>query len=156
MQHAHTHVYGTFPSRLGTEKLALVMAERFLAPFHIDEEIVSDIKTILAECCLNAMEHGNAFDPLCDYAVELELEMKELLIRVFNSGTSNIDKDEVINAFPTIESAFSENSRTRGWGLQLIDQLANNWEFCTRQGRTFLEVQVKIPNRNGGERLAGQ
>lgn len=49
------------PSRLGYEKIAMNTAASTARMMGFSDERVEDLKTAVAEACINAMEHGNKF-----------------------------------------------------------------------------------------------
>jgi serine/threonine-protein kinase RsbW len=110
------------PSKLGYEKVAMasvaVVAKRMgFLPDRID-----DIKSAVAEACINAIEHGNALDGRVPVTVDLNMQSNCLEITVSDTGR---------NAMPAVLPPPGESACNRGWGLYLIQGLVD--EFCIRQ-----------------------
>ena len=54
-----TTVEVRLPSRLGFEKVAMSTASAVAKLMGFREERIDDLKTAVAEACINAIEHGN-------------------------------------------------------------------------------------------------
>ncbi|MDI3329067.1 MAG: ATP-binding protein, partial [Alicyclobacillaceae bacterium] len=59
----------SLPNRLGTEKEAMALVESFLDGLGAGQARLDDLKTLVSEACLNAIEHGNGLDPAATYDV---------------------------------------------------------------------------------------
>jgi len=77
----------TLPSRLGYEKVAMNAAANVAKLMGFDEERVEDLKTAVAEACINAMEHGNKFDDALSVGVTLFMGTDSLEVRVVDRGS---------------------------------------------------------------------
>jgi serine/threonine-protein kinase RsbW len=94
------------------------------------EERIEDLKTAIAEACVNAMEHGNKFDQNAIVGVVLAANDNSLSILVRDQG-NGIDPDKipktVLNeeGFPSVDC---------GLGMFLISQLANEFSHETKPG----------------------
>lgn len=131
----------SFPSRLGSEKKAMRFAESFVEQMSFCKERIEDIKTLVAEAALNAMEHGNAMDDTLFYELELWMKQKgELIIRIYDRGGAKRWKS--LLPFRPISAVMETDSETRGWGLQIVDCLADDWEFHVEEDGTCLEIKV--------------
>ena len=62
------------PSRLGYEKVAMNTAASVARLMGFSEERVDDLKTAVAEACINAMEHGNKLDESLSVGVVLSMD----------------------------------------------------------------------------------
>lgn len=121
-------VCAAFPSQLGTEKQAMDMVEPFLIKIGGKMQRLKEIQIALAEACLNAIEHGNRCDPSIHYEVELLSEDSGVfVIRVYDQG-SDFPR-EGIPLHRTISKLMNSEEETRGWGLLIIDRLADEWKF---------------------------
>ena len=54
-------VHVQLPSELGFEKVAMNTAASMAELMGFSKERIDDLKTAVAEACINAMEHGNEF-----------------------------------------------------------------------------------------------
>src|ERR1700761_5101136 len=88
------------PSELGFEKIAMSTAAGMAALMGFSLDRIEDLKTAVAEACMNAIEHGNRFDDRLDVGVVLSSNNDELEIKVIDDGagfpnapsTPNIDR----------------------------------------------------------------
>jgi anti-sigma regulatory factor (Ser/Thr protein kinase) len=121
-------VCASFSSQLGTEKQAMDMVEPFLQKTGGNLQRLKEIQIALAEACLNAIEHGNRCDPSIHYVVELlSGGSGVIIIRVYDQGT-DFPRDGIpLNR--TISMLMNSEEETRGWGLLIIDRLADEWKF---------------------------
>ena len=74
------------PSELGFEKIAMSTAAGMAALMGFSEDRIEDLKTAVAEACINAIEHGNRFDDQLDVGVVLSSNDDELEIKVIDDG----------------------------------------------------------------------
>jgi serine/threonine-protein kinase RsbW len=123
------HFEISLPSQLGYEVIALDTVISFVRQIGFDPARIDDLKTALAEVCINAIEHGNKLqadlriDISCVYTTQL------LLIEVHDQGVQRLDFD--ITRVPlNIEEKIAGLGSPRGLGLHLIQQLADE-ASCT-------------------------
>src|ERR1700761_8004101 len=74
------------PSRLGYEKVAMNTAASVARLMGFSEERVDDLKTAVAEACINAMEHGNKLDEPLSVGVVLSMDANSLEVKVTDNG----------------------------------------------------------------------
>lgn len=142
-QEFNNRAQSSFPNRLGSEKKAMHMVEPFFEESGFSKVRLEDIKTLVSEACLNAIEHGNAMDENLTYEVELLIRQHDVfIIRVYDQG--GVNRWRGLPQFLPISSIMNTENETRGWGLQIIDSLADEWEFHISEDRTCLEIRVKL------------
>jgi serine/threonine-protein kinase RsbW len=96
---------------------------------------VDDIRTVVAEATINAIEHGNALDPSRSVVLCLAPCCDGLEIRIKDHCPRPVLCDA---ARPRLDDKLSTTSPHRGWGLFLIRALADDVEFTsTRHGNTL-------------------
>ncbi len=74
------------PSRLGYEKVAMNTAASVARLMGFSDERVDDLKTAVAEACINAMEHGNKLDESLIVGVILSMDANSLEVKVTDNG----------------------------------------------------------------------
>lgn len=150
-QELEIRLNASFPNQLGTEKMAMDLVEPFLDQIGASKMRLEDIRTILSEACLNAIEHGNGMDESKTYEIELlSAEAENLVIRVHDQGGRS--RWNHLPRFQDIQSVMASGQEPRGWGLQMIDQLADEWKFQIEEKSTYLEIKVRL--EAGGEHIA--
>lgn len=122
-----------FPSQLGYEKVAMASAATIAARMGFPSDRIDDIKTVVAEACINAIEHGNDLDTLAPVTVELTENCTGLEINVSDSGRCEM---------PTLLPCPAKELRPRGWGMFLIQNLVDEFDFGpTPQGN---QVRMRL------------
>jgi serine/threonine-protein kinase RsbW len=75
------------PSRLGFEKVAMSTAASMAKLMGFSEDRIEDLKTAIAEACINAMEHGNQMNASIPVSVVLSMNPNELEVKVLHKGS---------------------------------------------------------------------
>jgi serine/threonine-protein kinase RsbW len=109
------------PSTLGYEKVARSAAEAVAEEMGFSPDRIEDLKTAVAEACMNAIEHGNQEDKTTSVTVLLTAAPKQLEIKVADEGLTPIP-----DKFPAPGRPDMDN---RGWGMFFIEQLVDEVEI---------------------------
>jgi len=112
------------PSVMGYEKIAMECAASMAKKMGFSEDRIEDLKTAVAEACLNAIEHGNKMDTSTRVGITLTVEESKLQVSVKDEGKG---MKEVPT--PSIESKVEGEEKPRGWGIFLIKNLVNEVTF---------------------------
>ena len=112
------------PSVMGYEKIAMECAASMAKKMGFTENRIEDLKTAVAEACLNAIEHGNKMDTSTKVGITLTVEESKLQVLVKDQG-KGLDKITV----PNIENKIEGKDQPRGWGIFLIKRLMNEVTF---------------------------
>ncbi len=112
------------PSVMGNEKIAMETAASMAKRMGFSEDRIEDLKTAVAEACINAIEHGNKMDATTKVGVTLKAEESSLHVTVKDEGRG-MGK----YAHPSIERKIKGKERTRGWGIFLIKRLVDEVKF---------------------------
>jgi len=113
------------PSRLGFEKVAMNTAASVAHLMGFDSERIEDLKTAIAEACINAIEHGNRFDETLCVGVILSMGTDSLEIKVLDTGSG---PQGHVSA-PDIDKKMHEQEEARGMGMFLIESLVDEVEW---------------------------
>lgn len=119
------------PSELGYEKVAMAAAASVARKMGFSPDRIEDLKTALAEACLNAIEHGNRQRADTHVLVVLTVEDARLQIDVRDQGEQIIPADAPT---PHIEDRLADTVSSRGWGMFLIKSLMDEVEFGPAPG----------------------
>lgn len=112
------------PSVMGYEKIAMECAASMAKKMGFTENRIEDLKTAVAEACLNAIEHGNKMDTSTKVGITLTVEESKLQVLVKDQGKG---LDKVTE--PNIENKIEGKDQPRGWGIFLIKRLMNEVTF---------------------------
>jgi len=97
------------PSRLGYEKVAMNTAASVARLMGFSDERVDDLKTAVAEACINAMEHGNKLDESLSVGVVLSMDANSLEVKVTDNGEGPQGKTDA----PNIDKKMPRGRRPR-------------------------------------------
>ena len=112
------------PSVMGYEKIAMECAASMAKKMGFTEDRIEDLKTAVAEACLNAIEHGNKMDSSTKVGITLTVEESKLQVSVKDQGKGI---DQILT--PSIENKVGGKDKPRGWGIFLIKSLVNEVSF---------------------------
>jgi serine/threonine-protein kinase RsbW len=115
------------PSRLGFEKVAMNTAASVAHIMGFADERIEDLKTAIAEACINAMEHGNKLDETLYVGVILSVSQDSLEIKVLDTGRG--PQGHAIT--PDIHRKMHEEEEARGMGMFLIEALVDEVEWVS-------------------------
>ena len=115
----------SIPSELGYEKVAMGTAASMAAMMGFSKDRVEDLKTAVAESCINAMEHGNRFDTAAAVCVVLSSDEDSLEVKVIDDG-SGMEKPPHV---PDIDRKMAGEEDPRGMGMFLIQALVDEAEW---------------------------
>lgn len=119
------------PSRLGYEKVAMNTAASVAKLMGFADERVEDLKTAVAEACINAMEHGNRLDESLSVGVVMSMDAHSLEVKVTDTGNGPQHK----TAAPDIDRKMHGEEDARGMGMFLIQSLVDEAEWVSSPPR---------------------
>lgn len=108
------------PSIMGYEKVAMECAASAAKRMGFSQDRVEDLKTAVAEACINAIEHGNHLDTTTKVGVMLTIQDAKLEVAVSDEG-KGVGEVEL----PNIDDKIEGVEPARGWGIFLIRSLMN-------------------------------
>jgi serine/threonine-protein kinase RsbW len=128
-------------NKLGYERVAMACSASFAQMMGLSPERIEDLKTVVAEAAINAMQHGNKGRP--DARVTVSMNCKDDTINV-----SVMDEGDGIKEFPPkpdIEKIIAELESPVGFGLFLINQLTDQVEFNeVADGGHVVKMAIKV------------
>ena len=81
-----TTVEVRLPSRMGFEKVAMSTAAAVAKLMCFREDRIEDLKTAVAEACINAIEHGNRLNEKLSVGVVLSVNANSLEVKVIDAS----------------------------------------------------------------------
>jgi serine/threonine-protein kinase RsbW len=128
------------PSVLGFEKVAMEFAASVAKMVGCGDDRVEDLKTAVAEACLNAIEHGNRFEAGMKIGVTLTVGESRLQVAIRDEGPGI---GEVTT--PNIDDKVEGRATTRGWGIFLIKSLMDEVQFeSTPEGGNLVRMMIHV------------
>ena len=128
----------SLPSKIGYERIAMQCSASFAKMVGFVPERIEDLKTVVSEACLNAMEHGNKEDPTARVTVKMNYKENAIIVSVKDEGAGV----QQFPAEPDIRKKIEKLETPRGLGIFLIKQLADQVEFnqMTKNGHVVRMV----------------
>jgi serine/threonine-protein kinase RsbW len=115
----------SLPSELGYEKVAMSTAASVAKLMGFSEDRIDDLKTAVAEACINAIEHGNELNSALSVGVMLSTSEDRLEVRVLDEGAGL----KAAAPKPDIDLKVSGEQDPRGLGMFLIQSLVDEAEW---------------------------
>ena len=112
-------------NKLGYERVAMACSASFAQMMGLPPERIEDLKTMVAEAAINAMEHGNKGRPDAKVTVSMDCQDDTINVTVMDEG----DGIKKFPPKPDIEKIIEDLESPIGFGLFLISQLADQVEF---------------------------
>lgn len=113
------------PSTIGYERIAMSSLASFAAMYDFPAERIEDLKTVIAEAAINAMQHGNKWRPDAEVYIRFSFFNDAIQISVTDEGEGI--KDAL--PWPDIERIVNQLDPPAGFGIYLIRQLTDEVEF---------------------------
>lgn len=123
-------------SIFGEEKKVLAKLEQILLCSGCAEDDRMDIKTAVAEACLNAIEHGNGLRPELSVGIHIRVMDDTVTIEVCDQG-------EGAKLQPLSRDNETKAESFRGWGLHFIDKLVDEWDYFYKPENNQFCVRMK-------------
>jgi serine/threonine-protein kinase RsbW len=120
-----TTVEVRLPSRLGYEKVAMSTAAAVAKLVGLRPDRIEDLKTAVAEACINAIEHGNRLNEKLSVGVVLSASDDVLEVKVIDDGKGIRSQPPK----PDIDRKMHGEEDPRGMGMFLIQALVDEAEW---------------------------
>jgi len=137
-----TNVEVRLPSLMGFEKVAMSTAASVAKLMGFPEDRVEDLKTAVAEACINAIEHGNRMNEKLSVGVVLSAGDDELEVKVIDDG-KGMNKTQ---AKPDIDKKMHGEEDPRGMGMFLIQALVDEaeWVAGTDGKSSYVRLVIRL------------
>jgi len=107
----------------------------------LDSARIEDLKSAVAEACINAMQHGNKWRPEARVVVNMNLSDDRFTISVTDQGEGITDIPE----YPGIMRIIEENLSPRGLGVFMIQHLVDKVKFNqTADGGHKMIMEIRL------------
>jgi serine/threonine-protein kinase RsbW len=137
-----TTVEVRLPSRLGFEKVAMSTAASVAKLMGFRDERIDDLKTAIAEACINAIEHGNRLNEKLSVGVVLSAGNDQLEIKVMDDGKGMKNAPTK----PDIDKKMHGEEDPRGMGMFLIQALVDEaeWVVGTNGKGSYVRLVIRL------------
>ncbi len=140
--HKPTTVEVRLPSRLGYEKVAMSTAAAVAKLLGLRPERIEDLKTAVAEACINAIEHGNRLNEKLSVGVILSASDDILEVKVIDDGKGI----RSLPPRPNIDRKMHGEEDPRGMGMFLIQALVDEaeWVAGTDGKSSYVRLVIRL------------
>jgi serine/threonine-protein kinase RsbW len=137
-----TTVEVRLPTLMGYEKVAMSTAASVAKLMGFPEDRIEDLKTAVAEACINAIEHGNRLNEKLSVGVVLRADTDALEVKVIDDGMG-ISKQP---AKPDIDRKMHGEEDPRGMGMFLIQALVDEAEWVPGSDgkNSYVRLVIKL------------
>ncbi len=127
-------------SQPGNEQQAMERVAQAISPLNLPAERLANLNTAVAEAVMNAMEHGNGYQP--DKMVLLQVYASEsaVTVRIHDQGTGKPLPDLTTIAVPDLTAKLAGLQAPRGWGLFLIKSLVDELYMSKEAEHEVIEL----------------
>jgi serine/threonine-protein kinase RsbW len=133
------------PSELGYEKVAMSTAASMASLMGFSADRIDDLKTAVAEACINAIEHGNQLNNSLTVGVVLSTTDDQLEVKVIDDGSGVRD----LPTAPDIDRKVLGEEDPRGMGMFLIQSLVDEAEWHQGPpGKSFVRLVIRLDKEN--------
>ena len=115
----------TVESAPGNEQQAMEWVAEVVRPLHLPLDRLANLKTAVAEAAMNAMEHGNQYQPDKPVSLQVRASQTTLVVHIRDEGGQWPMPAAGGVASPDLEAKLAGLQSPRGWGLFLIRNLVD-------------------------------
>jgi serine/threonine-protein kinase RsbW len=132
----------SLPSEPGNERRAMEEVAEAVSGLGLPEKTLERLKTAVAEATMNAMEHGNRYDP--DVPVKIQVWRLEdcLLVRIIDRGSGPPPSPNA--EAPDLEAKLEGIQTPRGWGLFLIKNMVDEMRVSGNPDHHTIELVINL------------
>ncbi len=141
----------TWPSEPGNERLAMAKVAESVQGLGIEPARLERLKTSVAEATMNAMEHGNKFNPQVPVDFVVRASNQALSVRITDQGGG---KPIVQALVPDLEAKLAGTQTPRGWGLFLIEKMVDEMHVTMDEKTHTIELIMYLKGRDDGHQTA--
>jgi serine phosphatase RsbU (regulator of sigma subunit)/CHASE1-domain containing sensor protein/anti-sigma regulatory factor (Ser/Thr protein kinase) len=134
------------PSERGNERRAVEEVARAVSGLGLPEKSLERLKTAVAEATMNAMEHGNKYNPDVPVKIQVWLLEERLLVRIIDRGSAPLSSST--KEVPDLEAKLESMQTPRGWGLFLIQKMVDEIRVSGNPDHHTIELVMHL---GGGE-----
>jgi len=121
----------TLPSEPGNERQAMEQVAEAVRELNLPRRRLDQLNTAVAEATMNAMEHGNHYEPDKPVSIQVLASQGALSVRITDHGGSGTLPADAGTEVPDLESKLAELQTPRGWGLFLIKHMVDEMHISS-------------------------
>ena len=136
------------PSERGNERRAMEEVARAVSGLGLPEKSLERLKTAVAEATMNAMEHGNRYNPDVPVKIQVWFLEERLLVRIIDRGSGSLPSST--KEVPDLETKLESMQTPRGWGLFLIQNMVDEIRVSANPDHHTIELVMHLGGGEGG------
>ena len=140
----------SIPSEPGNERRAMEEVAAVVSDLGLSENTLERLKTAVAEATMNAMEHGNRYNPEVPVEIQVWRLEKCLLVRIIDRGSGPPPSPNAQT--PDLEAKLEGMQTPRGWGLFLIKNMVDEMNVTGDEHHHTVELILHLDGRAEGEK----
>jgi anti-sigma regulatory factor (Ser/Thr protein kinase) len=138
----------TLPSEPGNERRAMEMVAEAVSGLELPVRTLERLKTAVAEATMNAMEHGNRYNPNVPVKIQVWLLEARLLVRIIDRGS--VSPLSSMTGVPDLEAKLAGTQTQRGWGLFLIQTMVDEVRVSGNPDHHTIELVMRLERGEEG------
>jgi serine phosphatase RsbU (regulator of sigma subunit)/anti-sigma regulatory factor (Ser/Thr protein kinase) len=128
----------SIPSAPGNERIVMDRVAQAVKPVGVPAGQVEKLKTAVSEATMNAMEHGNQYNPELPVEVTVRVSPLSLSVRITDYGGG--EEMPATSEDPDIEAKLRGEQSPRGWGLFLIENMVDGMVVSTEDSKHTIDL----------------
>ena len=132
----------SIPSEPGNERRAAEQVARAVSGLGLPERTLERLNTAVAEATMNAMEHGNRYDPEVPVEIQVLHLKQRLVVRISDRGSGPPPSPTA--TAPDLEAKLGGAQTPRGWGMFLIERLVDEVRVSGNPDQHTIELVVRL------------
>ncbi|HKH39383.1 MAG TPA: SpoIIE family protein phosphatase, partial [Rubrobacter sp.] len=132
----------TLPSEPGNERPAMEKVADAVKELPLSGQRLARLKTAVAEATMNAMEHGNRYDPEVPVRIQVWLLKERLSVRVIDWGSGPLSS--LTEKGPDLEAKLEYAQTPRGWGVFLIERMVDEVRVSGNPDHHTVELVLRL------------
>jgi anti-sigma regulatory factor (Ser/Thr protein kinase) len=132
----------TLSSEPGNERPAMEKVADAVKELPLSGQRLARLKTAVAESTMNAMEHGNRYDPEIPVRIQVWLLKERLLVRIIDRGSGALSSLPAKG--PNLEAKLENLQTARGWGVFLIERMVDEVRVSGNPDHHTVELVMRL------------
>jgi anti-sigma regulatory factor (Ser/Thr protein kinase) len=132
----------TLASEPGNERPAMEKVAEAVKELPLSGQRLARLKTAVAEATMNAMEHGNRYDPDVSVNIQVWLLKDRLLVRIIDRGSGPLSSLKAQG--PNLEAKLEDAQTARGWGVFLIERMVDEVRVSGNPDHHTVELVMRL------------
>lgn len=136
------------PSEVGNERLAISDVMEAVNALHVPESRLDQLGTAVGEATMNAMEHGNCYNPEIPVVLQVLSSEHAIAVRISDQGSTAHVPPQKEYEVPDIEAKLAEHQSPRGWGLFLIQNMVDEMHVFSDEQTHTIELILYLEGKS--------